>query len=123
MRALAFTLGAVDAADLPERPGAANLTAPNIAVAGVERNVELKARDRSDGGALARALAAGALDEGILWQRDSYFHVPSGGLKLREQRPGGAELIYHERPDTASARTSAYSRALVADVDAILSLF
>src|ERR687887_292601 len=61
------------------------------------RNVELKARDPDPERSLARARALGAEDRGELRQRDTYFDAPSGRLKLREQEPGGAELIAYER--------------------------
>ena len=63
------------------------------------RNVELKAHDPDPARTLERALAAGARDEGLLRQRDTYFHVAAGRLKLREEDPGGATLIAYERPD------------------------
>lgn len=73
------------------------------------RNVELKARDRAPERSLARCLAlGGAVDHGLLWQRDTYFAVPNGRLKLREERPGGATLIQYERPDDAAAKVSSY---------------
>ena len=68
------------------------------------RNVELKAHDPDPARTLARALDAGADDRGLLRQRDTYFGVPHGRLKLREEDPGGATLIAYERPDAASAR-------------------
>src|SRR5215207_9267657 len=81
------------------------------------RNVELKAHDPDPGRTLARALAAGARDEGLLRQRDTYFHVAAGRLKLREEEPGGATLIAYERPDEAAGRVSSYR--LVPDPDAL----
>jgi homotetrameric cytidine deaminase len=79
------------------------------------RNVELKARDRDPARSLERALALGADDRGELVQRDTYFATPRGRLKLREQEPGGAELIAYERSDRADARESRYRLAPVAD--------
>lgn len=73
------------------------------------RNVELKARDRDPARSLARCEALEeAVDRGPLWQRDTYFVVPHGRLKLREERPGGALLIQYARPDEAGAKTSRY---------------
>jgi adenylate cyclase class 2 len=46
------------------------------------RNVELKAHDPDPAGTLARSLAAGAEDRGLLRQRDTYFAVAHGRLKL-----------------------------------------
>jgi homotetrameric cytidine deaminase len=82
------------------------------------RNVELKARDPHPDRTLKRARALGAEDRGELRQRDTYFAAPHGRLKLREQEPGGAELIAYERPDAAEARESRYRITPVADAAA-----
>lgn len=71
------------------------------------RNVELKARDADPEQSLAVSLELGAEDRGWLQQLDTYFHVPRGRLKLREQ-DAGAELIYYERADQAIERESQY---------------
>jgi homotetrameric cytidine deaminase len=83
------------------------------------RNVELKAHDEDPGRTLERALAAGAEDRGLLRQRDTYFAVPRGRLKLREEEPGGATLISYERPDDAAERVSDYRLVPVPDPDAL----
>jgi homotetrameric cytidine deaminase len=83
------------------------------------RNVELKAHDPDPARTLERALAAGARDEGLLRQRDTYFHVAAGRLKLREQEPGGAMLIAYERPDEAAERVSSYRLVAVPDAGAL----
>ncbi len=67
---------------------------------------------------LERARALGAEDRGELRQRDTYFAAPHGRLKLREQEPGGAELIAYERPDAAEARESRYRITPVPDAAA-----
>jgi homotetrameric cytidine deaminase len=79
------------------------------------RNVEVKAHDPDPARTLERALAAGARDQGLLRQRDTYFAVPHGRLKLREEEPGGATLIAYERPDAAAERVSSYRIIPVAD--------
>ncbi len=83
------------------------------------RNVELKARDPEPERSLERARALGAEDRGELRQRDTYFAAPRGRLKLREQDPGGAELIAYERDDAAAARESRYRIAPVEDAAAL----
>jgi homotetrameric cytidine deaminase len=83
------------------------------------RNVELKARDPEPERSLERTRALGAEDRGELRQRDTYFAAPRGRLKLREQDPGGAELIAYERADAAQARESRYRIAPVADPGAL----
>jgi homotetrameric cytidine deaminase len=85
------------------------------------RNVELKAHDPDPARTLERALAAGARDEGLLRQRDTYFHVAAGRLKLREEDPGGATLIAYQRPDEAAERVSSYRLVQVPDAAALRS--
>jgi homotetrameric cytidine deaminase len=77
-------------------------------VSGPRRNVELKAVDPDPARTLERALALGASDEGVIVQRDTYFRVASGRLKLREEEPGEAHLISYVRPDDASVRVSEF---------------
>ncbi|HST38446.1 MAG TPA: class IV adenylate cyclase [Conexibacter sp.] len=82
------------------------------------RNVELKARDRDPARTLAVCAALdGAVDEGTLWQRDTYFVVARGRLKLREERPGGATLIQYLRPDDEEAKLSCYRLVGVDDAE------
>src|SRR3954451_24138261 len=83
------------------------------------RNVELKARDPHPERSLDRARALGAEDRGALRQRDTYFAAPRGQLKLREQEPGGAQLIAYERADAAAARESRYRLVAVPDPEAL----
>jgi predicted adenylyl cyclase CyaB len=72
------------------------------------RNVELKARLRDHGAAMrvASRLAGGEGPE-VLEQTDTYFNVPRGRLKLR-QEGARAELIFYMRADRATPRTSEY---------------
>ena len=83
------------------------------------RNVELKATDPDPERSLAVCLELGAEDHGVLVQRDTYFRVPDGRLKLREQTPGGAVLIQYHRPDAAQARESRYRLVDVPDPAAL----
>ena len=83
------------------------------------RNVELKARDPDPARTLQLALALGAHDHGELSQRDTYFAGARGRLKLREQKPGEAELIAYRRPDNTGARTSEYRRVPVAEAGSL----
>jgi len=84
-------------------------------VSGPRRNVELKAVDPGPARTLALALALGASDEGVLVQRDTYFRVASGRLKLREEEPGEAHLIAYSRPDDPAVRVSSYRVLPAAD--------
>jgi adenylate cyclase, class 2 len=80
----------------------------------MRRNLELKARDRDPSGSPAVCEGLGARDEGTLTQRDTYFGVPRGRLKLREET-GRATLIAYERPDLAGSKESRYRLVEVPD--------
>ena len=56
-----------------------------------------------------------AEDGGTLTQRDTYFVVPRGWLKLREEAGAEAHLIAYERPDLAGKRESRYRIVAVPD--------
>lgn len=75
---------------------------------GERRNLELKARDRNPKRSLGICEDLGAEDRGILFQRDTYFTVPRGRLKLRQEKAAPAHLIAYERPDTVGHRESQY---------------
>jgi homotetrameric cytidine deaminase len=87
-------------------------------VSAPRRNVELKATDPDPARSLAVCLELGAADEGTLIQRDTYFRVPEGRLKLREQEPGGAVLVQYRRDDRPEARESRYRLIEVEDAAA-----
>ncbi len=72
------------------------------------RNVELKARDDDLDWSLSVCRKLGAEDHGTIQQRDTYFTVTGGGLKLREESPGSAHLIQFERADEPQQRESRY---------------
>ena len=84
-------------------------------VSSPRRNVELKATDPDPERSLAVCRDLGAEDRGILVQRDTYFRVGDGRLKLREETPGGAALIQYHRSDRPEARESRYRIAPVED--------
>lgn len=73
------------------------------------RNVESKFRYSDHEAILRRAVDAGARDEGWLQQRDQFYVVPQGRLKLRTFGDGRGELIAYDREDVAHARVSDYS--------------
>jgi adenylate cyclase class 2 len=72
------------------------------------RNIELKARDKDPERSLATCEALGAEAQGILVQRDTYFNVAQGRLKLREEKGVAPHLIAYERPDLDEQRESRY---------------
>jgi homotetrameric cytidine deaminase len=88
-------------------------------VSAPRRNVELKATDPDPERSLEIALELGAEDRGVLVQRDTYFRVPEGRLKLREETPGGAVLIQYAREDRPEARESRYRITPVEDPETL----
>jgi len=73
------------------------------------RNVEIKARVRDAARLRALALAVGEEPLELIRQRDTFYHVNRGRLKLREFADGTGELIAYERPDRPGPRTSRYT--------------
>jgi homotetrameric cytidine deaminase len=88
-----------------------------LTTAMVSVNLEIKARDADPDATAARCAALGAVDQGVLHQRDTYFASRHGRLKLRDQDGDGAELIAYRRPDTTEAQESAFIRAPAGDPD------
>ena len=72
------------------------------------RNIELKARDRDRVRSLAICNDIGAEPQGVLFQRDTYFYVPNGRLKLRQEEGARPHLIAYERLDRVEERESRY---------------
>jgi adenylate cyclase class 2 len=83
------------------------------------RNIECKASDPDPSGSLVVCHALGAKDHGEIRQRDTYFAVPRGGLKLREEQPGRPHLIQFERANEPRQRESRYRIAEVDDAEAL----
>jgi adenylate cyclase class IV len=79
------------------------------------RNIELKATDPDPSASLETSLALGAEDRGTIAQRDTYFEVTHGGLKLREEQPGSPHLIQFERTSEPQQRESRYLITEVSD--------
>lgn len=75
------------------------------------RNIELKARLVDAVGAADLCQRLGAQYRGDIHQTDTYFNVPSGRLKLRENVPGNTELIYYRRADQTASKGSDYEIA------------
>jgi len=83
------------------------------------RNIELKAVDAEPSRSMGVCQEIGADDQGIIWQRDTYFHVNHGGLKMREETPGSPHLIQFERDDQPQQRKSSYRITPVQDADGL----
>ena len=78
-------------------------------------NVEIKARVH-DMAALRRRVEALAENEGeVLCQKDVFFHVARGRLKLRLLSEGRGQLIYYEREDATGPTSSAYHKYHTSD--------
>ena len=73
------------------------------------RNIESKFRCADHERVAAHALDMGARDEGCSRQRDQFYDVPRGRLKLRILEDGRRELISYNRENLPEARTSEYS--------------
>ncbi|MDZ7362614.1 MAG: class IV adenylate cyclase [candidate division KSB1 bacterium] len=77
-------------------------------------NLEFKARLRN-AGCIRTVLQRHQIPlAATLRQTDTYFHVPSGRLKLREIDGEAAQLIFYQRPDRAAIKRSDYLIAPVA---------
>ena len=70
----------------------------------MRRNVELKASDPCPDVTLNVCRSIDATDKGVIWQRDTYFDIRHGALKLREESPGGPHLIHYQRADEPQQR-------------------
>jgi predicted adenylyl cyclase CyaB len=79
------------------------------------RNVEIKARVRDLAALRKRVVEVSDSGPELLVQRDTFYTVRQGRLKLREFGDGTAELIYYQRPDKAGPKTSKYTRAQILD--------
>jgi predicted adenylyl cyclase CyaB len=79
------------------------------------RNVEIKARVDDPVALRARVAALATAAPVVVGQRDIFFTVAHGRLKLRGFEDGTGELIFYEREDTTGPKTSTYSRSPCAD--------
>lgn len=86
------------------------------------RNVEIKARLACRDETEKRVAALTPNEPLLLVQRDTFFAVPHGRLKLRRIEGSYAELISYDRPDTAGPSESIYTRCPVSDPDVLGSI-
>lgn len=83
--------------------------------------VELKARlDEPE--LIRRRLKGKAKSEGVLRQRDTYFQVTRGRLKLRQVQGKPAQLVFYRRPDRTGVKVSQVHLVEVEDGVAMASL-
>jgi len=86
------------------------------------RNVEVKARVRDTRTLRRRVESMSDTAVEVLDQRDTFFVVPRGRLKLRVLGSDDCELIYYERPDDAGAKLSEYFVVRSSDPEAFLEI-
>ncbi len=72
-------------------------------------NVEIKARVAAPESLLNRAAELAGGPRETIHQRDTFFVVPKGRLKLREFGDGTGELIRYSRPDATGPTVSDYA--------------
>ena len=81
----------------------------------MRRNIELKARCDDLSAARQGARSAGAIEQRLLIQTDTYFHCRNGRLKLRQIEAEKSELIWYARADSAETRSSDYILTPISD--------
>jgi predicted adenylyl cyclase CyaB len=85
-------------------------------------NVEIKARVPDLVALRKRVVEVSASGPELLVQRDTFYTVLRGRLKLREFGDWNAELIYYERSDKAGPITSKYTRTKISEVASMREL-
>src|SRR3954465_10191538 len=96
-----------------------SMTVPSAGAA--KRNIELKARCPDLEAAREAARRLGAEFAATLEQRDTYFIVPNGRLKLRQTSGRGAELVSYARANSVEVRGSDYRLVAVPDPAALIA--
>jgi adenylate cyclase len=80
------------------------------------KNLEIKGKIADVEAFQLSAVACGAKKQGILVQKDTYFPVREGRLKVRQEGDGRGELIFYRREEDGSAeRWSDWSACPLAD--------
>ncbi len=85
-------------------------------------NIEIKAYCQDLGRAERNLNALGAGPAGTFHQRDTYFRVQEGRLKLREIGPDEAHLIYYRRENMPGPKRSDYDLAFTTDPEALRNM-
>ena len=73
------------------------------------RNIEIKARVDDPAALLDRARAIADSGPVLILQDDTFFHCPSGRLKLRTLSENDGQLIHYRRADACGPKESRYS--------------
>ncbi len=84
------------------------------------QNIEIKARLDAVAAVEARVAKLATDGPDTLRQRDTFFRVARGRLKLREIEGQGAELIAYQRPDRSGPALSRYTIVPISDARACL---
>ena len=85
-------------------------------------NIEIKARYEDAERAEENLNALGAGMAGTFHQKDTYFNVERGRLKLRELGSGEGHLIFYLREDVAGPKRSDYEIAKTEDPEALRAI-
>ncbi len=83
-------------------------------------NLEIKARAADPGRLRSTAAALAGRPGAVIEQRDTFFVVPKGRLKVREFADGTGELIAYERPDDSGPKESVYTRVACEDASVLV---
>jgi predicted adenylyl cyclase CyaB len=83
------------------------------------RNIEIKATVPDLAPVRSKAVLLGAAPAETVHQRDVFFVVARGRLKVREFSDGSGELIAYERADREGPKVSAYERVACPDARAL----
>ncbi|XP_069485561.1 uncharacterized protein [Ambystoma mexicanum] len=78
-------------------------------------NVEIKASVKNLELLMSKAQSLSGSHGERITQRDTFFIVPRGRLKLRDFMNGHGQLIFYERPDLDGPKLSNYSISATAD--------
>ena len=73
-------------------------------------NIEVKAQVKDMGTVKSKVEQIATSGPVYLCQEDTFFHIPTGRLKLRTLMSKNGEIIYYRRPDTALPVQSRYYR-------------
>jgi predicted adenylyl cyclase CyaB len=84
------------------------------------RNIEIKAKITDLGPVRAKcaSLASGSME--VIHQKDVFFVVARGRLKVREFSNGSGELISYQRPNHKGPKESVYTRVACEDARALV---
>lgn len=87
----------------------------------MSQNIELKARVESMEHAIGIAQKLTGAEAERISQKDTYFRVKHGRLKLRQSPQLGDELIFYHRDSSSSARGCRYFRQKTSAAEAVAS--